>query len=85
MDEDKKKYTIVDLQMAISELRRQVSCGCQGHLFSLCDIMTPTGTRGDKIDRYRFKCIDCNITYWRNKENLTDSEKKQIKAIFGEE
>lgn len=60
-----------DLILAGRELQKQVSCGCEGHEFGVCDV-DYDGTYEAK--RYSFKCIKCDVKYWRSVGDLTELE-----------
>jgi hypothetical protein len=66
---------ILDLRMAIKELQEQVSCGCMGHKISVVDIVDDE--RPGKI--YGFKCIFCDVKYYRRDNELTEHEKSLVK------
>ena len=58
----------------ISNLEAKVICGLSGHVFSVND-------EGDGW--VAFRCLRCAVTYSKNKDCLTDHEKKLVEATFG--
>lgn len=65
------------LTSIIKTLRAQVECGCSGHVFAPSDI----SDGAIEVSGYYFKCIHCDIKYFRSAGCLTEHEQVLIKSM----
>ena len=78
MNKDKTKTQINDLLLCVQDLKVQMRCGLMGHKISLSNVEV---NNNEQITKYGFKCIFCDVEYWRSADNLNPKEREIVYAI----